>query len=107
MRTSLLPGLLLSIACCAQASVDLPSAGRTQVPETEVNSTRNAIREAFFDVNNNEWEAAAAAFEGAIHSSGFADLPEELRYPTLLTAGQIAEKAGKHELAHGLLVQAT
>ena len=107
MRTSLLPGLLLSIACCAQATVALPFPNRTQSPETEADATRNAIREAFLDVNNNDWEAAAAAFEGAIHSSGFANLPEEQRYPALLTAGQLAEKAGKHELALGLLVQAT
>ena len=107
MRTSLLPGLLLSIACCAQATVAPSSVNRAQSPQTEADSTRNAIREAFFDVTNNDWEAAAAAFEGAIHSRGFANLPEELRYPTLLTAGLLAEKAGNHELAHGLLVQAT
>jgi len=107
MRKSFLPVVFLFVAFCTQATVALPDAHRPQSPEAEADATRNAIRDAFFNIKNNDWDAAAAAFDAAIHSRGFATLPEELRYPTLLTAGQVAERAEKHAVAHALLVQAT
>jgi tetratricopeptide (TPR) repeat protein len=107
MRKPFLPVLLLFVAFCAQATVALPDAHRPQSPEAEADATRTAIRDAFFNIRNNDWDAAAAAFDAAIHSRGFATLPEDLRYPALLTAGQIAERAEKYALAHALLEQAT
>lgn len=106
MRSALVLAALLTATSSIQASITTTPLSAT-TPEELVDSTRAAIQLGYQYARRNDLSSAAAAFGSAIQSSGFARLPEEERYQTLLLAGQIAEDTGKHQAAHVLLVQAS
>ena len=107
MFKRLVVAVLLVSTSVAQATIATTANQHPPTAEDAVDATRDVIREGLFDLHNNDWDAAAAAFESAIHSRGFADLSEDARYVVFLAAGQLAEQADKHDVAYPLLVQAS
>ena len=107
MRKRLIVAVLLMLTGVAHATVAVTGSQHPRTADEDVAATRETIREGLFDIRNNDWDAAASALDSAIHSRGFANLPEDARYPVLLMAGQLAENASKHDVAYPLLVQAS
>jgi len=103
MRRMLLWAMLLLGALPAHASVGGLEAG---VPDPSA-AARRSIYEGLAHVRDGDDASASAAFDSAIHSSGFERIEDPLQYLALRNAGQLALKQGHPEAAHPLLVRAT
>jgi tetratricopeptide (TPR) repeat protein len=106
MRNVLMGIVILAATFSVQASVTA-----TQLPPStpmqQAESTRETIRSGHDALRSNDQLAAFAAFDSAIRSNGFELISEDMRYRTLLIAGQIAHENKRYEEAHALLVSAS
>lgn len=98
--------MLLLIACAAPATVT-PTQGNKGDASPPVTEAADLVQRAFEDVRHNNNEAAGPELDKALHSHGFAGLPEEVRYQTFFVASLIAWETNQNDKAHGLAVRAT
>jgi hypothetical protein len=98
--------MLLWAACAAHATVS-PTQGNKDSPSTATADAMDLVQRALEDVRHNDDATAGPELDKAMHSTGFAGLPEEVRYQTIYLAGLVAWETGKYDKAHGLAVRAT
>lgn len=106
MRKAWVAAALFAAAGVVHASATRQP-GTPPTPQEQVDAAREAIRQGETYLNDNQNEAAIAAFESAIQANGFAQLPESARYRTLLVTGTLAYNAGNYTRAYELLKRAT
>lgn len=97
--------MLLLVAAAAHATVS-PIRGNKSDRSTATADAMDLVQRAFEDARHND-DDAGPELDNAMHSGGFAGLPEEMRYETILLACLTAWDANKSDKAHGLAVQAT
>jgi beta-barrel assembly-enhancing protease len=94
------------ITCTARATITPAPKPNDQVADASVDAA-GMVQQAFTDITHNDAVSGQAKLDKAIQSSGFADLPADLRYRALLVASMIAAQDGQNEKAHERIMQAT
>ncbi|MEO8742162.1 MAG: hypothetical protein ABI365_03125 [Lysobacteraceae bacterium] len=106
LRLSLLIVALMTAASPATASIEQIQP-TSDAPSHDVEAAQHEIQSGFQHVQANELADAAKDFDTAIHLPGFAGVSDDLRYQTLLAAGQIANQDKRYDVALDLLKRAT
>ncbi|HEY2345161.1 MAG TPA: hypothetical protein VGH80_04675 [Xanthomonadaceae bacterium] len=103
---ALLSFLLLALPACNRSSGP-GSTATSGGAATAADATEAALREAFVLTASGKTSEAAAAFDRAIASEGFAQIPEAHRYTSLQMAGETHEALHDPAKAHALFVRSS
>ncbi|MGN6705588.1 MAG: hypothetical protein ACTHJO_05990 [Rhodanobacter sp.] len=96
-----------ALASGAATATVAPTRTAQEQPADPAEYAAKLVQEAFDETGRNRTGAAQAKLELAFHSSGFAQLPANLRYRALLVACMIAYQDGQGDKAHELAERAT